>query len=711
VVEEWRVKLTDQKGTNISPRHARGGTLGSALAARVGALLVFLIPLLVYLRTMAPTVVFVDSGELILAARALGVAHPPGFPLYILLTHLATLLPFGEVAQRVNFASALFAALAVGMLALAFNEALQSRAVQRTAKGAARGHKKQTRKASPPSGQTDDPVASAAAWPHLFLWLTPGWVAALLLAFSRTFWSFATVAEVYTLNTLLLVITIFLMFRWRREQVHDGSRSDHFLYAAALVFGLALGVHHITVAVTLPALAVLVYRTSGWPFFKSRRLLYAALLAFAGLVLVYAYLPLAASRSPLMNWGDPRNLQRLWWHVSGRQYQVFISFSAGQIAGQAAAFLRLASHEFGPPWLPLAFVVAVLGLWELWRLDRANFWFLTLVIAGDLAYSLNYEIAEDKGAYYLPAFVATALAAGFGVRAVLRWTLPRFANQHLVMATAVICALLPAATLAANFASCNRHNFFLARDYVNNLERAIAPHGMLLTGDWQVYSPLLYEREVQQQRRDVVAIDVNMLRRSWYYEYLGKEYPDLLAATRPQVESFLADLRRWEQDPEVFARSPALTTQINDHFYAMILAFVSAYLRTAPVYVTWDVGIAGTGQDAELAQSLNQSYQLVPQGLVFQLFSDREFHPPAPVELVTRGLRDGSFSFDDDDVVMLKVFPVYVNMLVNQGKYLAAYGHFQEAIQCYRRALALAPDSASARQAIDETQRALRSPG
>src|SRR5215475_13854809 len=83
---------------------------------------VFVIALLLYMLTLAPTVTLVDSGELILAAHGLGVAHPPGFPLWILLAHLASLLPFGNVAARINFSSAFFAALACAMLTLALAE-------------------------------------------------------------------------------------------------------------------------------------------------------------------------------------------------------------------------------------------------------------------------------------------------------------------------------------------------------------------------------------------------------------------------------------------------------------------------------------------------------------------------------------------------------------------------------------------------------------
>src|SRR5262252_8249721 len=76
----------------------------------VCAAVIFVPSLSVYFATMAPSVTLVDSGELIVAAKYLGVAHAPGFPLYVLLAHLASIIPIGTVAQRVNFASGLFAA-------------------------------------------------------------------------------------------------------------------------------------------------------------------------------------------------------------------------------------------------------------------------------------------------------------------------------------------------------------------------------------------------------------------------------------------------------------------------------------------------------------------------------------------------------------------------------------------------------------------------
>jgi hypothetical protein len=110
------------------------------------AALVFLAALLVYIWTLAPTVTLVDSGELIVAARFMGVAHPPGFPLYLMLAHLASLVPIGNVAVRINFVSAFFAALACAMLALVVTELIVTASyvveLQRRSRQAARKRRK-----------------------------------------------------------------------------------------------------------------------------------------------------------------------------------------------------------------------------------------------------------------------------------------------------------------------------------------------------------------------------------------------------------------------------------------------------------------------------------------------------------------------------------------------------------------------------------------
>ena len=79
------------------------------------ALLTAALVLLGYLVSLAPTVTFWDAGEFIAASRILGIPHPPGTPLFVMLGHVwGTIVPFGDYAFRLNLMSAFFSALAAG---------------------------------------------------------------------------------------------------------------------------------------------------------------------------------------------------------------------------------------------------------------------------------------------------------------------------------------------------------------------------------------------------------------------------------------------------------------------------------------------------------------------------------------------------------------------------------------------------------------------
>jgi len=665
-------------------------TLGSAA-------LVFLVALLVYFRTLAPTVTLVDSGELIVAARCLGVAHPPGFPLYVMLAHLASLLPIGNIAARINFASAFFAALACAMLTLVVTELIVTASYVGELR---RRSKKATRKGRKISSQSIGGAADGNfSWP---LTIAPAVGAGLLLAFSRTLWSYATIAEVYTLNTFLILTILFLMLRWRRRIVEDersknviaiprGRRAfiadyDFSLYAGAIVFGLALGVHHVTVALVLPALAVLVYQTQGLRFFASRRLLCAAIVSLAALLAVYSYLPLAATHNPTLNWGDPRSLRAIWAQVSGKQYQLFLSFSPSIMSEQLRQFLGFLFREFGPPWIPIALVAAIAGFIGAWRRDRGTFLWLLFVILANLAYTLNYGIAEDKDAYYLPIFVALSVAAGIGFHSGLHMTMVNRPSSAGRLFTFSTVALLPALALASNWAFNDRSRYFIARDYVENMQGTIEQNSLLLTADWQVASPMFYSREIEEQRRDIKVVDVLLLRRSWYFDYLRRAYPDLIERSRDKIDVFLPQLRQWEKDPEIYKNDAALTRQINEAFNELMQSLVSRELAVAPVYVTSELFVMRETGESDLIQWLNHNFQAVPRGLVFQLFRDRDFHDPGELHLQMRGLTDGTNRFEDDDVVKIKVIPAYRAMLENRSLYLAHFDQRERAAAALEQA-------------------------
>ena len=175
----------------------------SSRAELVCAGAVFLVALVVYSWTLAPTVTLTDSGELIVAAYGLGVAHPPGIPLWVMLAHLASLVPVGNVAVRINFSSAVFAALACAMLTLVVAELL----VTASCFAAPRRRNKAARQGSN--------IESSNAGGLLMF--APAVGAGLLMAFSRTLWAYATITEVYALNALLVLLVFFLVVRWRRR--------------------------------------------------------------------------------------------------------------------------------------------------------------------------------------------------------------------------------------------------------------------------------------------------------------------------------------------------------------------------------------------------------------------------------------------------------------------------------------------------------------
>jgi hypothetical protein len=685
----------------VHEANGAGSFLSKAELVCAGA--VFLVGLVVYSWTLAPTVTLTDSGELIVAAYELGVAHPPGTPLWVMLAHLASIAPVGSVAVRINFSSAVFAALACAMLTLVVAELL----VTASCFAAPRRRNKAARQGRNIESSNVDGL----------LVFAPAVGAGLLMAFSRTLWAYATITEVYALNALLVLFVFFLVVRWRRRII--GTRTDSsaavtthdtWIYAAAFVFGLAMGVHHVTVALTLPAIAVVVYRTEGLKFFTSRRLLYAALISISALILVYSYLPWAASRSPPMNWGNPRSLQEIWWHITGRQYRVFFTFSPATMGAQFVEFCRMAFHEFGFAWLPLTLFLAVAGLASAYKRDRTAFWFLLLIVLADLAYSLSYEIAEDKDAYYLPAFISIAIAAGLGIRWLIQLAASRPSPMWRPYVAAAIAIVLTSTTaFAANWPFNNRRHYFIADDYVENLFSTIAPSGLMLTQDWQVASPMLYAQEIEQRRRDVKVVDINLLRRSWYFDYLKHAHPGLMDRSSEKIDSYVEILKQWERDPAAFARSQELTQRISMAFLDMIQAIVRNEIKVAPVYITNDVLVADS-TNGYLTQWIPQSYQLVPQGLVFDLTTDQSFHESPDPHLRMRGLADGTVRFAKDDVVNVKILPAYTRMLTNRGRYLALFNQHERAILAFKEALALDPNLGVAQQGLAESAAKLRKP-
>jgi tetratricopeptide (TPR) repeat protein len=218
-----------------------------------------------------------------------------------------------------------------------------------------------------------------------------------------------------------------------------------------------------------------------------------------------------------------------------------------------------------------------------------------------------------------------------------------------------------------------------------------------------------YLQEVERRRPDVKALDINLLRRSWYFDYLKHAHPDLMERSREKIDPYVQILKQWEQDPAAFSQNQELTQRISMAFLEMIQAMVRNEIKVAPVYITNDLLVSGQ-LNSYLIQWIPQTYQLVPQGLVFNLATDQSFHEFPDPHLRMRGLADGTVHFEKDDVINGKILPAYTRMLTNRGKYLALYNQHERAILAFKEALALDPNLADAWKGLAESEAKLRNP-
>lgn len=600
-----------------------------------GALAAFAIALALYIRTLAPTVGLVDSGELTIAAWVLGNAHPPGFPLYLLLTRAVMFLTPGLLAWRANFASALFAAGAAAAMSFAAGEALLLLRRERVA----------------------------------LLSLFAG----LSLAFSRTLWNYATVAEVYSLNTMMLLTVLALVLVWLR-----GSRVT-WLYSAALLGGLALGVHHVTTGLAFLGVAALVVTARGWRFAVSKNTAIATAIALVACAAIYSYLPIAAAKRPVMNWGDPHDLGRLVDHVTAKQYRAYLS--GAKVSSQLAFAVGSLADDLGPVWLPLMLLLAAAGVLFLFRRQRPLFVFVVVTLAANAAWLLVYPITNDQDAYLIPAIVALVLAAAAGAA----W-LAEVARWERMTALLLI---LPAVACATSYRSRDRSGFLVPKTLFENVSHAMEPHTLLITDNWNVYAPAFYFIEGEERRPDIKVIELGMLIRGWYLDALQRRYPDLIAPVAPQFAAFRESVAQWEsvspaEWQQMHAESARFNTRLNDFFEAM----VTQQIARGPVYVTRDVAANNEQVIRPAMQRLRAAHDVTPRGILLQYIPKGTMPPVAMTPIDTTGLADS-----EDEVVRSEVIPLYATAFEMRARALAANRRFDEAVAQLDEAIALMPEN------------------
>lgn len=194
---------------------------------RIIAGIIFLVSFLVYYDTMAPTVSFWDCGEFIATSYTLGVPHPPGSPLFLIIGRVFSMIPFSpDIAFRVNLISVFVSALAVMLLYLIIVKVIAHW----------RGGIKEN---------SDVIIAFGGAL-----------VGALTFAFTDSHWFNAVEAEVYSMSTFFTAIVVWLILHWSERAEEKGN--ERYILIIAYMIGLAIGIHLLNL-LALPFIALIIY--------------------------------------------------------------------------------------------------------------------------------------------------------------------------------------------------------------------------------------------------------------------------------------------------------------------------------------------------------------------------------------------------------------------------------------------------------------------
>ncbi len=444
----------------------------------------------------APSVTTGDAGEFAAAAAGLGVAHAPGYPLFVLLAKaFGTALPLGSWAYRTNLLSAACGAAALALL----GDALRRFGAGRAARLGA----------------------------VLILGLSPLWR------------ELSAVTEVFALHLLCAALLLWIVAAAGERLLEPGPSA-----ALGLVFGLGLG-NHQTLALILPALLLAGRGKAGS---LPRAFACAALGAAAGFC-VNAALPLRAAAAPPLDWDHATTPKALWRLLERKDYGTMSLTTDGSqssgpeaLASQAWRSLRAIAAQLGPAGAALALVGAALGRGAGLRLEAAPAWAWVLC-AGPAFLMLGRPPFDAQTSSALERFaLLPLLGSGLFVTAGLE-VIAR-ARPRLGAAAALAAAL----SLAPGALAQSRRGDFLAHDYGRAILRELPPRATLVMdgGDDTFYS-LAFLQFAQREREDATLFDRGgvVFRGGYGEDFLSLPH-DLKEPRRRELETrWAADGRLW----------------------------------------------------------------------------------------------------------------------------------------------------------------------
>jgi tetratricopeptide (TPR) repeat protein len=445
----------------------------------------------IYAATAPRSVGLEDDALFVLSSYFLGIEHPPGYPIFTLIGHLFTQLPFGSVAYRVHLASALFGAL-----------------------------------------------TGAAAWlcaRSLAPGRAPAYLAALALGVSPVFWSQSVIAEVYTLNTLFFLALVYL-----------GLRAEHdrrMLPWMAFVFGLSLSNHYPLMLLAAPAFAVLL-----WPLRQEilRRIGLLVILVVAGLA-PYAWLIHRSWKAlPISFYGELETLTEIWYFISRSGYaDVDRSATAGLL--DKLSYVTFIGSQLFVQFALVGTAIAAAGFAAQWRMLGGRIGaFLTIAflmpsVGLALLLGFDYDLFRKHmfHVYPLPAYAVVALWLGLG----FAWLTQRYTpgRTRALAAGAVLAALL--AVNGAYYNLRSEHDW--AARYAQTLLEVLPRNAVVFGQGDADLMPLAYYHIVENRRPDITLYQAKGL-------ILGNRLFHALRTHKTASERLLAEFIAQQSDPVVF---------------------------------------------------------------------------------------------------------------------------------------------------------------
>ena len=479
--------------------------------------LAFFVPFLIYLPWVREQFTFWDSSELLTTAVTLGVPHPSGYPLFTILGHLASKLPFPTYNLAV--------VIMVSTIPSACTSLLTYGSLRRFRVGV--------------------------------LWALAG---ALFYAFLPEVVYHSTKVEVYPLHVFLLGCSVYALVRWSED------RTDlRWAYAATLANCLGL-TNHLTTAMMTPAVMVALLIMGGRRLFKPKPILILCGIALA-CASIYLYLPwrtMANHSGETITWNNPETWERFVHHVTGAEYDRYRK--PGKIWVGIRKFLTRSSTLMSIGVWPLA----VLGILEMFK----RRWRLTLVfvlyIALMLTYIGYYQI-NDIQTYYPGLWVVIALFVTLGVR----WLLVERAPSHPRWAKVYWgVALLSGVACIGGVIWVHRAEWYreaVLHDMSEQIADDMNPGDVVFTyADNHSFS-MWYQNYVNHPDRSLVSIDLATKGQKWYREHLPQRFPYIKWPEDDKVfnsSGFVSWLMRNNPDRTFYAivakpwKNPGTVTQI-----------------------------------------------------------------------------------------------------------------------------------------------------